>query len=204
MHTFVHVTKTGGTAVEQYFKAHHPRQVKGVGHLHRCGNSSNPIVIIRDPMERFVSMFEYWRNGATDGKYQRKAEWVSVNTISDFVRKLRGKDRSFERNFLHRDFTTNLHFCEQAYWLKPADYAKTTVLVYDRDRMDEKLRALLTHLGLPHRGLPLPRVNVTKTDSRVDTSMTDDDRAWVRERFRCDFELWHMVTRHPGRFKVVF
>eukprot|EP00873_Tetraselmis_striata_P033825 jgi/Tetstr1/454089/TSEL_041008.t1 len=204
MNTFVHPTKTGSTAVEEYFRRHHPRRVRGVGHIHTCANSQNPIVIIREPMERFVSMFSYWRNGAADGRYRRDPDWVDVDTISEFVGRLRAKDRGFERDYLHRDFTTSLHFEEQRHWLKPADHAKTIVVVYDRRGLEEKLRALLAHLGLPPVGLPLPRVNVTKTSARVDCTLSEEDRAWVRERFREDFRLWHLVTRHPHRFKKVF
>lgn len=203
-HTFVHPTKTGGTAVEQYFKRHHSRKVRGAGHIHTCGNSLNPITIVRHPMERFVSMYQYWRNGAVDGKYKRDPGWTEVDTISEFIAKLESKDRSFVKRYLHRDFTTDLHFAEQRHWLKPADYAKTIVVAYDKEALDEKLRELLKHLGLPPVGLPLPRVNVTRTDDGVCCEMTPRDEAWVRERFKADYDLWHLVTRHPQRFKKVF
>jgi hypothetical protein len=204
MHTFVHPTKTGGTALEQYFKKHHFRNVSGAGHIHTCANSQNPIIVIRDPMDRFVSIYKYWRNGAEDGKYKRDPDWVSINTISDFIAKLSRNDTGFAKKYLHRDFTTDLHFSEQRHWLKPQDYSKTIVVAYDKDGLDRKLRDLLCHLKLPPTGLPLPRVNVTKSLLGVCCAMTDRDRAWVREKFKNDFELWHLVTRHPQRFKKVF
>lgn len=204
MHTFVHPTKTGGTAVEQYFKKHHFRKIRGVGHIHTCANSQNPITIVRDPMDRFVSIFKYWRNGAVDGRYTRDPDWISVNTISEFIGRLKANDNAFAKRFLHRDFTTSLHFAEQRHWLKPADHAKTTVIVYDKDKLDEKVARLLEHLGLPPTGLPLPRVNVTKSSAEVCCEMTAEDVAWVREKFKGDFQLWHLATRHPHRFKKVF
>lgn len=204
MHTFVHPTKTGGTTLEQYFKKYHYKKIRGVGHIHTCANSQNPIVIIRDPMERFVSIYKYWRNGATDGKYTREPDWISINTISDFIEKLKSNNNSFTKNFLHKDFTTNLHFSEQRYWLKPADHAKTLVIAYDKENLDEKVVELLKYIGLPRTGLPLPKVNVTKSSEKVCCEMTEKDKSWVREKFKADFQLWHLVTRHPQRFKKVF
>lgn len=204
MHTFVHPTKTGGTAVEQYFKRHHSKSVRGAGHIHTCANSQNPVVIVREPMDRFVSMFRYWRNGAMDGAYTRPPGWVSVNSISDFIARLRDDDDAFRRKYLRRGFTTDLHFAEQGHWLDPSDHAKTVVIAYDKDRLDDKLGMLLDHLGLPRVGLPLPRVNVTKSCEGVSCEMTDEDRAWVEDRYEADFRLWHLVNKHPHRFKKVF
>ena len=204
-YTFVHPTKTGGTAVEQYFKEHHFGAVRGEGHLHTCANSANPIVTLRHPLDRFVSIFQYWRNGAADGKYRRDVEdWVPVNTISEFIGKMRERDGSFVRNFLHRDFTTHLHFVEQRHWLKPADHGKTIVILYDKDGMDAKIRELLKHLSLPCVGLPIPRVNVTRSSEGVVCELTADDREWIERHYKADFDLWHLATKHPHRFKKVF
>nr|WRJ69911.1 putative sulfotransferase [Oceanusvirus sp.] len=205
MYTFVHPTKTGGTAVEEYFKKYHAKHIRGVGHMHTCTNSPKPLIVIRDPMERFVSMFNYWRNGAVSGKYVRKKDWLPpCDTISEFVKRLQENDPKFVRKHLHKDFTTHLHFSEQSHWIKPGDYAKTVVVVYDRQRMDEKIRDLLRYLHLPEKGLPLPRVNVTKTSPLEASEIGPKEEEWIRRRFKKDFELWHMVNKHQSRFKKVF
>jgi hypothetical protein len=203
MHTFVHPTKTGGTALEQYFQANHRDRVSGAGHLHTCASSDNPIVIVREPMDRFKSMFSYWRNGAADGQYTRDPDWIGVNSIGDFIRLLRSSDYSFVPLLL-KGFTTQLHFAPQTHWLAPSDHARTIVLTYDKDGLEERLRGLLAYLGLPASGLPLPRVNVSKRVAGVSTALSEEDEAWMRGRFQGDFALWHLATKHPNRFKKVF
>ena len=52
VYTFIHPTKTGGTAVERFFKEHFKQDIKEDGHNYVCKNNNNPIIIIRDPIER--------------------------------------------------------------------------------------------------------------------------------------------------------
>lgn len=205
MHTFVHVTKTSGTTFEQYFKKYHPKHISGVGHTHTCSNSKNPIIIIRDPVDRFVSMFKYWRNGAESGKYTRDERWnPKCESINDFIGLLERNDQGFKKKFLHRDFTTHLHFAEQTNWLKPSDYKKAIVITYDKHAMDEKMKSLLNYLNIEAKGLPLPKTNVTKHVDSIDTVIDEQHMASLKRMFAADYRLWHMVTCHPSRFKKVF
>jgi thiol-disulfide isomerase/thioredoxin len=175
-----------------------------MGHMHTCTNSPKPIIIVRDPMERFVSMFNYWRNGAVSGQYVRKRNWCPpCDTIAEFVKRLRENDPKFTRKHLHKDFTTHLHFVEQSHWIKPIDYAKSIVVIYDKLRMEEKLRELLRYMRLPGKGFPLPLVNVTKVSAAA-CEIGPEEEEWIRKRFKKDFDLWHMVNRHQSRFKKVF
>ena len=204
MYTFVHATKTGGTAVEQYFKEHHPTSVAGTGHLHKCGRAPMPIIIVRDPEDRFVSMFNYWRNGAESGKYVRDPSWSPpCRTISDFIALFKQQDPALVKKKLCTGYTTKLHFVEQSYWIEPQDYSRTIVIAYDKNGMDDKIRKLLLHVGLPPVGLPLPKVNVTKRSPPEALVLSDDDRAWIRSEFKNDFRLWHLANKHPDRFKLV-
>lgn len=45
---FIHPTKSGGTAVEKYFKKYYSNNICGEGHDNTCKNNNNPIIIVRD------------------------------------------------------------------------------------------------------------------------------------------------------------
>ena len=32
-----------------------------------------PIIIIREPYDRFISIYNYWKNGSTSGRFQRES-----------------------------------------------------------------------------------------------------------------------------------
>ena len=71
MYTFIHPTKSGGTACENFFYEYYREYIVGLGHDYNCNNNNNPIIIVRDIKSRFFSMFTYWKCGALDTKYKR-------------------------------------------------------------------------------------------------------------------------------------
>lgn len=150
-------------------------------------------------------MYQYWKNGSIEGKYMRGKHWnPPITNIKEFIKKLKENDRAFIKQHLYKDFTTNLHFVEQTHWLKPKDHSDTIVIVYDKHKMDSKMENLLMFLNLPVKGLPLPKVNVTKVSDPHEISLSEEDEEWIKTRFKTDFDLWHLVRKHPNRFKKVF
>lgn len=53
-YTFIHATKTGGTALEKFFGKHYSNYITGSGHRNKCKSSDNPIIIIRNPIDRVI------------------------------------------------------------------------------------------------------------------------------------------------------
>ena len=68
MYTFVHPTKSGGTSLLNTILAHYSEYFKEMGHKYTC-NEENPVIVIREPFDRFLSMFNYWKYGSE--KYPR-------------------------------------------------------------------------------------------------------------------------------------
>jgi hypothetical protein len=88
------------------------------------------MIVIREPISRFVSMFKYWKYGG-DYKYKRDAAHTSQFadvTISHFLQMLRSGDKES----LYKQFTWRRHFAPQSEWLQPPDYKKSIVIIYDK------------------------------------------------------------------------
>jgi hypothetical protein len=80
VYTFIHPTKSGGTALEQYFDKYYQKNIDiSGGHEVKCSNTNNPIIVVRDVKTRFYSMYKYWKNGAIDGLWKRSLDEIQQN-----------------------------------------------------------------------------------------------------------------------------
>ena len=117
-YTFVHPTKSGGTAAEEYFAAHYPRRIRGRGHHGVCADAENPIIILREPMDRLKSIFLYWKAGADAGKHKVQDGWVhrlENMTISSLISMLAQSDDHLEFSDLlyKKGLISKMHFRQQ-------------------------------------------------------------------------------------------
>ncbi|MEI7960901.1 MAG: sulfotransferase family 2 domain-containing protein [archaeon] len=199
-YTFIHPTKTGGTACEVYFSNHYNQYIVGTGHEHVCSNNNNPIIVIRDVMDRFISMFNYWKNGAIDTAYKREPEFINKYknyNIRDFIQLLKNN----KRTDLDHKFTWDAHFKPQTFWIKDTDYRKIIIIRYDRN-LSPKINSLINSLDIPNKNIELPVINKSKSvDSKF--LLTSEDVEFVRKYFRKDYELWNKIENYPELFKLV-
>ena len=63
-YSFIHPTKTGGGACEDFFRNNYSEYIKSCGHIIKCKNDNNSIIIVRDIYDRFISMYKYWKYGS--------------------------------------------------------------------------------------------------------------------------------------------
>ena len=201
MYIFIHPTKSGGTSCERFFSIHYSNYIKGCGHENKCNNNNNSIIIVRDVKSRFISMFNYWKNGAIDTKYKRSKHFVKQNkdiTILDFINILKTKERQ-----LYVGFTWSAHFAQTTRWINNTNYENIIIVKYVDD-LNTKIQSLLDHLNIPNKNIKLVKNNISKIidyDSILfDHPIVDK---FINEYFKDDIELYDTIINRPELFKLV-
>jgi hypothetical protein len=200
IYTFIHPTKTGGTACESFFQEHYSEFIKGTGHNNKCMNNNNPIIIIRNPIDRFISMYKYWKYGSLDiDKYKRSGVFLQNYknyTIKDFINLIKNKNH----NDLYQNFTWDRHFHPITNWINNTDYKNIIVILYEKN-LNEKIYKLLEVLKIKPKLVELPIINVSNNKENI--QLDDDDIIFIQSYFVDDFKLYDNVNNHPELFKLV-
>ena len=207
IYTFIHIPKCGGSPVENYFEKHYSDRIFGTTHKWLSTKDNNPIVIIREPIERFISLYHYWKNGS-HGRNSRNQEFIDKYgkyTISDFIRTFKTCIPAINGNYMHElsvGFTWRVHFFKQVYWIPPECFANSIVVLYNND-LNDKIHQLLEYIGVVDKNIPLEKSNATRKKDGEEVVISDEDMAWLKEWFKEDFILWEAAKHLPQLFKKV-
>lgn len=200
-YTFIHPTKTGGTAVAKvltkYYPNHFYHNFRAGGHTDKCENTNNPIIIIRDPYDRFLSMYNYWKFGAKDTGYVRSQKFTSTYehiTVDDYIEYVKQDDKVLQTGFTWRD-----HYMPQTFWINNTLYENLIVILYDAD-LNHKIQALLSTLEIDSTQI----VKLENVTERKVNKLTQYQKEFVSEYYKSDFELLNIIRNEPSRFKYVF
>lgn len=224
---FVHITKTGGTALDRHFAQYYSKYIETDHWLYRhdqfenkfrghyrfwveVGNweekcyyyprehrtttrkTTNPIVVLRDPFDRLLSCYMYWKHGSELHPSQAYQKWSLEYYL---VNILHNK---------HADLKTEkiweAHYKPMVDWIFPEDYAKTTVVMYNDD-LNVVLKPLLNTLNIPFQNKSLTKIN--KSNKHCNITWTSTTKALVRKIYAEDFELLQTVQTHPEQFAAV-
>lgn len=200
-YTFIHPTKAGGTAVEQYFDKHYSEYIKGWGHNNICTNENNPIIIVRDVKSRFNSMFKYWKNGASDGIYKRDKEWIAKHSnvsIFDFINLLKTNKKE-----LYSGFTWDMHFNCTTRWINPDINYKNIIIIKYESNLNNKIQKLINELGIENKNIELPIKNVSNNNNCEYDLNNEIINEFINEHFSSDVELINKIDSSPELFKMV-
>ena len=194
MYQFVHIPKTGGSALQSLFRKEEMIQT-GPFHNLRCAYTYYTyIAVVRDPVSRFISIYRFWKYGTK--KYNRDHHFTSKFknfTIKDFIEGFKTDPRMFVYSHTIED-----HFRPQVYWVPREFWANTVVVRYQHD-LTPSIQKLFEYIGTSSN-IEMERKNVSLG---APETLDEIDLAWIHEYFRADFELWDAVNEHPELFKKV-
>ncbi len=198
---FIHPTKCGGTAVANYFRDHYSEHIKG-GHEHatKC-QKKNSIIIVREPYDRFISMYNYWKNGSTKGPFQRSDKFIEQFkdvSIKDFINIL--KDPELSQKNLFQGFTWKQHFQPTAEWFGNINKKDIIVIKYNKD-LNSSINKLINNLNIPNKNIKVPFENVSKKTDKI--VLDESDKLEVKDIFKKDFILWEEINNKPEIFRLV-
>jgi len=194
MYTFIHPTKTGGISFGTYLKKWYPTIIQGDSdHKNKCSRTNNPIVIVREPLDRFISQYNFWKYGSN----YAICKHVGINTftIDDYIHFIKSENRKLVT--LH---TRMEHHKPQSFWTPKDVYSNTIVIRYTKT-LNDALGPLLRYLGLEPRGPFCSPNNITRQKDSVVLNTSQIE--WIKEYYKEDFDIWGLVNTQPELFKYV-
>jgi hypothetical protein len=198
--SFIHPTKCGGTAVENFLLENYSKYfVMQTHHKLCCTNYNNPIIIIRDPIERFISLFNYWKYGSEI--FIRDKFFLEKNkniTIKEFISLMKEN----KTNTLFYSFTWDKHFQKMNHWINNTDYKNIIILTYKND-MNYTIQKMLRLFNIPNIvDKKVEKCNISKGKEQV--ILDEEDIDFIKEYFKEDFDLIHLINTQPKLFRAVF
>lgn len=198
-YTFVHPTKSGGTSIETFVRDHEINWIHLNGHGNLCQKNNNPIIIVRDPIERFLSMYFYWKNGSPlfEHTATHRTRYKNIS-IKLFIRCLRDK---MVRNVLYTKYIWEDHYRCQSYWIPETCY-DNTIVVFLTNHLTDSMTQLFEYLDFhPPYEIQIPHVNASYKEP-IQLDQTDIE--FIHQYFKSDFELIEKIKHQPELFKKVF
>lgn len=195
MWAFVHIPKTGGTTLEHYFSKN---KCNILGHGHENTEQTYktyPIVftVIRDPVQRFFSSFNYWKNGASTGRYQRsefqKREHNRLYpSVASFI------DAHTQNSLIAQSilsskmgFTWGDHFNPQSKWLN-GNHNKTWLICYEDKFLIQNTNKFLKSKNntcvIPIDSSINPTIRYEKE------TLNQRQLDWIHQKYKDDIVLW--------------
>jgi glycosyl transferase family 25 len=183
---FVHIPKNGGMSIQELLKNEN-LNIEYIGHKYTKTNK-NEIVVLRDPIDRFISAFYYL--------YKMKDEFnipfKKIKTPDKFIEALNDKRninhkeaiRIYQEDYLNQPikgyiYGSNWVFAPQSlYYVNPSFVLRFT-------HLEDDFNKCLQDIGHKKR-VSLPKKN---TSIHKDTYLSDKSIAFLKEHYRKDFEL---------------
>ena len=180
---FVHIPKTAGMAVVNAFGMDHQTSDHSIG-----TESDQPLMsdefirftVLRNPISRFVSAYKYSLSMLHMFRGNTVREDIVHHGLGNDINEFLG----FYSNNLER-LVSNIHFVPQWYY-----YTKTKPNIMLRQETLTTDMNIVARL-VPQHFVGLTEKNKSPSSSHVNTELSDQSLATVRQVYRNDFFLWN-------------
>jgi hypothetical protein len=196
--TFVHPTKCGGTSISKILKNNYSNFFT-VANEHKtlCYDKNNPIILVRDPVDRFKSMYKYWKYGSE--KYIKNLKSINYTknvTVKDYINLIKIKSP-----ILNTLYTWDKHYSPITDWIKVSNYKNLIIIKYCKD-LNIPFQKMINTLNIPTLNIQIPHINISKTNENI--IFDDEDLQFIKEYFKKDYELIELINTNPKLFRSVF
>ena len=93
------------------------------------------------------------------------------------------------------------HYFPQSNYIDPSVYSNSIVVTYDKDKLEDKVNALLKHLNISNIHNSLGQETVSQ---HTDVIPDDEDLKFIKEKYKDDYALWSNLNQQPDQFLKVF
>jgi hypothetical protein len=206
---FLHIGKTGGTAIKHVLRDERPTQYRVLLHPHRIHLADVPAgekvaLVVRDPVGRFVSGFNsrIRRGGPAHPREWSPAEAVAFErfpTAESLALALGSADpaeAAAARDAVEAMAHLRVH---QTAWFGDLDALRARqddlLMVGRQWALAEDFGRLADLIGLPTRSLPTDESASHRTPVGFDTTLSDRARAAVQQWYADDYALLAELQR---------
>ena len=194
--TFVHPTKCGGCAIEDFLNENYSDYFSTGGHYNKCEFNNDSIIIVRNPVDRFKSMYKYWKYGSerhcTNEEHIEKFKDVNIKTFISMI-----KNNS---DNLITEFTQDIHYKPITSWIN-TNYNNIIILKYNKN-LNNTIQNMINKMKIPIVNKIVKHTNISKSTEEI--VLDNEDLLFIKKYFISDYHLIHLINKYPKIFRGVF
>ena len=180
---FIHITKTGGTNIKD--KNKNNNIIYGAYHYETAltykNNKMTCFAIIRNPIDRYISLFYYNTQGSN--KYAKKDD-VNMD-INTFV------CNNYVNKHLIDKYENGMQFKKQVEWLEHANANNTFLVMFSKNNLINNITEMCKYNGINfiYDSDNNNKINVTNYKNSIE--LTEDSKNKIVEMYADDYKLYN-------------